>query len=81
VIRRLRDSIRERLDAEYKGALRAGREQTATAIIGWCSAFLIAGSVVVMFIWPSEGCWMLAVGFAGALLALRRDLMRSWKAW
>ena len=81
MIRRLRDSIRERLDAEYKGALRAGREQTATAIIGWCSAFLIAGSVVVMFIWPSEGCWMLAVGFAGALLALRRDLMRSWKAW
>ena len=81
MIQRLRDRIHLRLAAEYRDARRAGREQADTAVIGWCSAFLIAGSVVVMFIWPSEGCWMLAVGFAGALLALRRDLMRSWKAW
>ena len=80
---RLRDRIRERLAAEHRGALRAGREQTETAIIGCCSAFLIVGSVVVMFIWPSEGegRWLLAIGAAGALLALRRDYMRLWKAW
>ena len=80
---RLRQRIRERLAAEYRGALRAGREQADTAVIGWCSAFLIAGSLVVMFIWPSEGegRWLLAIGAAGALLALRRDYMRLWKAW
>ena len=78
---RLRDRIRERLAVEYRGALRAARERTETAFIGWCSGFLIAGSLVVMFIWPSEGRWMLAIGFAGALLAVGRDLMRSWKAW
>jgi hypothetical protein len=81
VIQRLRDRIRERLGGEYRGALRAGREQTETAIIGWCAVFLIAGSVVVMFIWPSEGRWMLAIGFTGAVLAVRRDYMRMWKAW
>ena len=81
MIQRLRDRIHLRLAAEYRGALRAGRERTDTTVIGWCSAFLIAGSVVVMFIWPSEGRWMLAIGAAGAVLALRRDYMRLWKAW
>jgi hypothetical protein len=42
---------------------------------------LIAGSVVVLFIRPSEGRWMLVIGVAGAFLALRRDFMRLWKAW
>ena len=78
---RLRDRIRERLAVEYRGALRAARERTETAFIGWCSGFLIAGSLVVMFIWPSEGRWMLAIGTVGAMLALRRDFMRSWRAW
>jgi hypothetical protein len=83
VNQRLRDRIRERLAVEYRGALRAARERTETAFIGWCSGFLIAGSLVVMFIWPSEGegRWLLAIGAAGALLALRRDYMRLWKAW
>jgi hypothetical protein len=58
---------------------RAGREQTETAILGWCSGFLIAGSVVVMFVWPSEGRLMLVIGTAGAVLALRRDFVRLWK--
>ena len=81
MIQRLRDRIHLRLAAEYRGARRAGRELADTAVIGWCSAFLIAGSVVVMFIWPSEGRWMLAIGTVGAMLALRRDFMRLWKAW
>jgi hypothetical protein len=83
VFEHLRHRIRERLAAEYKGALRAGRELTETAFIGWCSGVLIAGSLVVMFIWPSEGegRWMLAIGAAGALLALRRDYMRLCKDW
>ena len=77
----LRQRIRERLAAEYRGALRAGRKQTETAIIGWCAAFLIAGSLVVMLFAPTAGHWMFATGIAGALLTLRRDFMRLWKAW
>jgi hypothetical protein len=42
---------------------------------------LIVGSVVVMFIWPSEGRLMLVIGTAGAFLALRRDFVRLWKSW
>lgn len=76
-----RERVRERLVAEYRNALRAGREQTETAIIGWCSGLLIAGSLVVMLFSPSAGHWMFATGVVGAVLAVRRDLMHLWKAW
>jgi hypothetical protein len=58
VTEHLRQRIRERIAAEYRGALRAGREHTETAIIGWCAAFLIAGSLVVVLFAPTAGHWM-----------------------